>query len=412
MRSEIRRHLEAVAFDPELTADKLVLIAGPRQAGKTTLARGWLARHGCGSLYFNWDDPTVRGRYRRDPHFFEPAARRLDVPSPWIAFDEVHKSSRWRDMLKGWYDVFQRDFRFLVTGSARLDLFRRGGDSLVGRYLLFHLFPLSFHELVDPAAPPGLPAPLGPGPVAPDWDAAPGSWPRFRQFLARGPFPDPLLRDSDRFSRRWAQDYVSLVLRQDVRDLTRLADLDRLETLLTLLPAAIGSPLSYSSLGRDLEVAHTTVRVWLEALRRFYLVFPVRPHARRIRRALRRDAKWYFLDWSHVGEPAPRLENLVASCLYQACQCWSDAGHGRFELRYLRLRDGREVDFVLLDEGRPRLAVEVKLTELEPSPALRRRAEQLGPGVLGVQVVGAPDVARRVDDGLWVVSADRFLRHV
>ena len=418
MRSErVSRQLARTAFEAKLTGDKIVLIAGPRQAGKTTLARDRLRSRGCSSLYFNWDDQRVRRSFREDPHFFEAPARQVRRKQPWIAFDEIHKAPRWRDMLKGWFDVFHDEFRFLVTGSARLDLLRRGGDSLVGRYFLFHLFPLSLNELLGRNAAVRPPAWLA-GETSDGgdgrrrsvrWPSSAASQEAFSLLFRRGPFPEPLLKDSDRFSRRWADDYLALLLRQDIRDLTRISEIERLEALLEVLPDAICSPISYSSLARDLEVAHTSVRRWLEALRRLYLLFAVRPYARRSRRALRRRPKWYFLDWSHVPVRAARLQNLVASSLYQACQTWRDAGYGRYQLCYLRTLDKKEIDFVVTVDGEPRAAVEVKESELRPSPSLRRRAEYLGPGVVGIQVVATPDIARRVEPGLWVISADRLL---
>ncbi len=384
----------------------MLLVAGPRQAGKTTLARSWLARRGSSDLYFNWDDAKVRAAYRSDPHFFERRARESGACPPWIALDEIHKAPGWRSLLKGWFDVFGREFRFLVTGSARLDLLRRGGDSLAGRYLHFHLFPLSFREFLgDPSD--GSPAGWLDGQA--DWEGSREGAARLDRYLACGPFPEPLLADSDRFSRRWSADYLSLLVRHDLRDLSRIVDLDRVETLVSVLPGTIASPISYSSLGRDLEVAHTTIRTWLEALRRLYLVFSIRPYAAQVRRALRKAPKWYFLDWSYVPEPAARLEDLVASALWQAGHSWTDAGHGRYEVRYFSTLDGQEIDFVLLEGGKPRAAIEVQSAELAPASALRRRAEYLGKGVLGIQVVGTPGIARQVEPGLWVVSADRFL---
>ncbi len=410
MNSYVARSLEAVAFDPELTHDMMIFLAGPRQSGKTSLARRWLSQHGSADLYFNWDDARTRAAWRKDPHFFEPAARASGATPPWIALDEIHKASRWRDMLKGWFDVYRGQFRFLVTGSARLDLFRKGGDSLLGRHALFHLFPLSFREFCGrstPSEPPDWA--LGPPRHLPSWDALGHSARRMAQYRTRGPFPEPLLADSDRFSRRWAQDYLSLLLRRDLRDLTRIMEIDRVETLVELLPSAVGSLLSEAAMGRQLEVAHTSVKVWLEALRRLYLVFPLRPYAKNLRRALRKGRKWYFLDWSHVPEGPSRLENLVASALWQACHSWTDAGHGRFELCYLRTLDKREIDFVILKDGRPTCAVEVKEGDLNASPTLRRRTEYLGDGVTGIQVIAPPDIARPVERGLWVVSVDRFL---
>lgn len=399
-----------MAFDPVLTRGKMVLIAGPRQSGKTTLIQGWLERRGCASLYFNWDDPRVRRAWRQDPHFFEGPARASGQKPPWIAFDEVHKATRWRDLLKGWFDTLGHEFRFVITGSARLDLLRRAGDSLVGRYLLFHLFPFSLAEYLGRAGDPCPPAWLQTRSCPPGtWDLPRGVGPSFEEYLRRGPFPDPLLAGSDRFSRRWAQEYLTLVIRQDLRDLTRISQLDRLESLVEILPGSVGAPVSCSALGRVLETAHSTVRLWLESLRRFYLVFPLRPYSRNLRRALRREPKWYFLDWSHVPAGWARLEDLIASVLWQSCHSWTDAGLGRFELRYLRTLDKKEIDLILLRDGRPVAAIEVKEGDLDPASTLVRRQAYLGCHVLAFQVVGTPDIARRAGPDLWVVSADRFL---
>jgi predicted AAA+ superfamily ATPase len=407
MDSTLPRLAARMAFDPELTGRKMIFLAGPRQAGKTTLAREWLARRGCSDLYFSWDDPKVRAAHRRDPHFFESAARALGRKDPWIALDEIHKASRWRDLLKGWFDLFGGEFRFLVTGSSRLDLLRRGGDSLVGRYFLFHLFPLSMNEVLRAEPRLELPAWLT-GSRGTSWHAPPAAADEFPRYFERGPFPEPFLAESDRFARRWRDEYLSLVIRGELRDLTRIVELDRVETLVSLLPGTVGSPLSFSSLARDLEVAHTTVKQWMEALSRLFLVFGVPPHHRRVRRALRKERKWYFTDWSHVSGEGARLENLVASALWQACRTWTEAGHGAFELRYFRTLDGTEIDFVVLREGKPAAAVEVKQGDLKPSPPLVRRAGPLG-AVPGIQVVGMPGIARRAGEGLWVVSAERFL---
>jgi len=155
-RNYIPRSIENYAFDENLTGRHMVFIAGPRQVGKTLLAKNWLKRKGCASLYFNWDEPSTRRAYLTNSRFFESPARSLRIRNPWIVFDEIHKRNHWRDILKGTYDGFGDEFRFLITGSARLDLFRRAGDSLVGRYNLFHMFPLTLSEIVGRTAIPAF----------------------------------------------------------------------------------------------------------------------------------------------------------------------------------------------------------------------------------------------------------------
>jgi len=209
----INRLPEEYAFDPDLVARHMVFLAGPRQTGKTRLAKEWLEKSACTSLYFNWDDALTRRRYANDPRFFESAARAVNMSDPWLVFDEIHKRKNWRDILKGAYDLFSDDFRFLITGSTRLDFFRKSGDSLVGRYNLFHLFPLNIRELTDQKL-------IGSFIIDGDFEqindtfsqligneisAEVGdAWQIMQQF---GPFPEPLLRQKERFCRKWHTEY-------------------------------------------------------------------------------------------------------------------------------------------------------------------------------------------------------------
>src|SRR3989304_2870370 len=211
----ISRTIEKYAFDESLTGRHMVFLAGPRQVGKTMLAQRWQEKRRGRNLYFNWDDASTRKAYLADSRFFESFASSLGLLDPWIVFDEIHKRNHWRDILKGAYDVFRDEFRFLITGSARLDLFRRSGDSLVGRYNLFHMMPLNVREVTHKQLLPcflqetepqklykafeeqiSSPLPLE---IADAWDTL---W-------RHGPFPEPFLKQNDRFSRKWHQDYFS-----------------------------------------------------------------------------------------------------------------------------------------------------------------------------------------------------------
>lgn len=411
-----RRTIETYAFDESLTGRHMIFLAGPRQAGKTRLAREWLHSRESTPLYFNWDDFATRRAYAQDSRFFESAARTLGVKDPWIVFDEIHKRRNWRDILKGAYDIFQDDFRFLITGSARLDLFRKSGDSLVGRYNLFHLFPFSIHELLQNPIAEVLTAD---GPIedlckkfeqlaakkpASEISEAYGNLLRF------GPFPEPLLRQNDRFCRKWHMDYFSLVVREDLREISRIVELDKIEKMLLLLPDRIGSPLSMPGLARDIEAAHTSVKYWLEQLKRLYLVFDVRPWSKKISRGLKKEKKWYFLDWYYVSERAARLENLVAVALYRYCRARTDMGYGQFTLHFVRTLDKREIDFLVVRDNRPLLAVEVKTGHTILSPTLRDRRNWFSENAtLGIQVVDQRDVLKKYPDNTWLMSIERFI---
>lgn len=412
----LRRSVENYAFDESLTGRHMIFLAGPRQAGKTRLAREWLRARESSPLYFNWDDFATRRAYAQDSRFFESAARTLGVNDPWIVFDEIHKRRNWRDILKGAYDIFQDDFRFLITGSARLDLFRKSGDFLIGRYNLFHLFPFSIHELLQNTTPDFLATDDTIETLARKFELRAAEKPAleileaYNSLLQFGPFPEPLLRQNDRFCRKWHMDYFSLVVREDLREISRIVELDKIEKMLLLMPGRIGSPLSMPGLARDIEAAHTSVKSWLEQLKRLYLVFEIRPWFRKINRGLKKEKKWYFLDWYYVSEPAARLENMVAVHLYRYCLALADEGYGEFTLHYVRTLDKKEIDFLVVRNNRPLLAVEVKTGDKTLSPALQDRHKWFGgAATLGIQVVDRRGVLKKYPENTWMMSIERFL---
>jgi predicted AAA+ superfamily ATPase len=412
----IPRWGEDYFFDENLTGRHMVFLAGPRQVGKTRLAKNWLEKKKCSPLYFNWDDIKTRKIYVDNSRFFESPARALGVKDPWIVFDEIHKRNRWRDILKGAYDAFSEEFRFLVTGSARLDLFRRSGDSLVGRYNLFHMMPLNIGEITHLPRTDSFLAEKSPQKLFKSFEEIVGKSIRsdieeaYRHLWMYGPFPEPFLKQNERFSRKWHQDYLSLVIREELKDISRVVEIDKVENLLFLMPSRIMAPLSMANLAEDLEVAHTTVKAWLEQLKRLYLLFSVSPWARKISRGLRRERKWYFLDWYYVPEELGKLENMVATYLYRACLAMTDMGYGQYHLNYLRTLDKREIDFIIVVNGKPMMAVEVKLNETQLSRTLQNRHKWF-PQVptLGIQVVGRRGILQKHPNHTWVISIERLL---
>lgn len=415
-KNYIPRVVENYIFDDSLIGLHMVFLAGPRQVGKTTLAKQWLKKKSCEHLYYNWDDVSTRHAYLKDSRFFESPARSPGLPNPWIVFDEIHKQRLWKDILKGAFDIFGDEFRFCITGSARLDLFRRSGDALIGRYSLFHMMPLSINEIMGKNLVPDVFISENVNSMA-DKFAEAVSQPQMSEvtdiydsLMRFGPFPEPFLRQNDRFSRKWHQDYLSLLVRQDLRDISRVVELDKIEHLVLLLPHRIMAPLSMANLSNELEVAHTSVKKWLEELKRLYLVYPVAPWFKKISRGLKKEKKWYFLDWFFAPQGPARLENMVASCLYRMCLALSDMGYGDFCLHYIRTLDKKEIDFVLVKDNRPFLAVEVKLGETSLSGTLRDRKKWFhDQNTIGVQVVDKRNVLQKFPDHTWIMSVERFL---
>lgn len=318
---------------------KMVFLGGPRQVGKTTLALAALhaesPRH---AGYLNWDDPRVR-----------PALLRGDLPGgqDTLVLDEIHKYPRWRNLVKGLYDGQGDRVAFLVTGSARLDHYRKGGDSLQGRYHYYRLHPFSLRELNATPSPSDLEA-----------------------LLRFGGFPEPLLAANERAWRRWQRERLARVVREDLRDLENVRQVALVELLVDALPSRVGSPLSIRSLAEDLQVAHQTVQRWLGILENLYVCFRIPPFGAPRLRAVKKENKLYLWDFSQVPALGTRFENLVACQLLKYCHQQEDVEGHRMELRFLRDTDGREVDFVVLRDGQPLFAVECKAGEKSPGPAL------------------------------------------
>ena len=352
----IPRYLASAVARDALADRKMAFISGPRQSGKTTMARGLLSS---AANVFTWDDPAFRRRWVRDP--YEAIAHRGAGP---ILLDEIHKDRRWKGRLKGVYDLHGDEIPILATGSARLDLFRRGGDSLMGRFIPYRLHPLSVGERTEP-----------PGPEAILSDAAP-SFP-FADTLRLGTFPEPLLAGQEGKARRWSRLRLERLMYEDLRDLRHVHDLQALRVLVDLLPDRVGAPFSMNSVREDVGVAYATIRDWIGVLEALYHVILIRPFAGRLQRTLRAEPKLYLFDVLQIPEPGERRENLTALHLLKACHFWTDLAFGDFELRYLRTKEKEEVDFVVVRDRKPWMLVECKSGELSPSPTLVKFAARL-----------------------------------
>ena len=329
---------------------QMLFLSGPRQVGKTTVARH-LRDLFPASGYFNWDNPDHRMTILDGPE--EIAGRlgldRMLAETPFCAFDELHKYQHWRNFLKGFFDEYENRVHILVTGSAHLDAFRRAGDSLMGRYFPYTLHPLSVAECARSAA--GEALLQMPGHV--DEDLWRGLW-RF------GGFPEPFLKSEQRFYTRWRKLRTEQLFREDLRDLTRIQELGQVEMLAVVLRNRIGQLTSFTKLAGEIRVSVDTIRRWIATLESLYYCFSVRPWYKNVTRALRKEPKYYLWDWSQVDEPGARAENLVASALLKAVHWWTQSGHGNFDLHFIRDKEKREVDFLVTRDQQPWFMVEVK----------------------------------------------------
>jgi len=331
----------------------MLFLTGPRQVGKTTLARQ-IGTERADWLYLNWDVPEDRRTILTGADAVNELLEldRVHEVAPLLILDEVHKFKGWKNMLKGIFDAYEDRLRVMVTGSARMDVFKRGGDSLTGRYFPYRMHPLSVAELCFTDV---LDGELRPAPAA-----VPDDW--FAYLLDFGGFPEPYVRRSARFHTRWRRQRTEMIIREDLRDLSRTPELARISVLAQLIAERAGQLTSYTSLSNEMGVSIDTVKQWLGMLEALHILYPVRPWHKNVSRALRKEPKYYLRDWSTVSNKGSRLENFVACALLKAVDFWTDTGLGEYHLHFIRDKEKREVDFLVVKNGNPWFLVEVKST--------------------------------------------------
>lgn len=317
--------------------DKMVFLGGPRQVGKTTLCLRFLNPVSVkSSSYLNWDDPAARYSIKN---------AELPVNKKVICLDEVHKFKNWRSLIKGLYDTRKYKHKFLITGSARLDYYRRGGDSLLGRYRYLRLHPLTLGELFSS-------------------DKA-----TTETLLKFGGFPEPFFKGSEKNLRLWHRERTYRIINDDLRDLDQVKELNAIELLADALPFRVGSPLSIKNLADDLDANHSTIGRWVQILDNIYYSYRISPYGSSSRiRSVKKEQKLYLWDWSVIENLSFRFENMVASHLLKYCHFFEDTEGEKMELRFLRDTDKREIDFVVLKNKKPLFAVECKTGEKNLSP--------------------------------------------
>ena len=370
--------------------DKMVFVGGPRQVGKTTLCQNFVGASFKNHAYFNWDNR---------------ADRKTIMAGSWpgdaelLIFDEIHKYRQWKGLIKGEYDKLKDRFKFLVTGSARLDLYRKGGDSLQGRYHYYRLHPFSLAEIEGISYKSSVSDEISPGK-----DFYQETLNTLDSF---GGFPEPVTKQNKRHLRRWHNEKIERMFREDILDVESIRDIGSMKLLGDILPSKVGALLSLNTIREDLEVSHRAVTHWMDILEAFYYHFRIYPFSAKKIRSLKKEPKLYLWDWSEVEDEAARFENLIASHLLKFVHFITDNEGHKAELYYLRDVDKREVDFLVTIKNKPWFAVEVKLNDTALSPNLLYFRDRLE--IPHVYQVVKKEKTDRLEKGVRIISAGKFL---
>lgn len=330
---------------------QMVFLTGPRQVGKTTTSLEASSESSPLHYYFNWDNEDHRALIIEGPEAVAKVAKLDEIREnqPILVFDEIHKYRNWKRFLKGFFDTYEKRCRILVTGSARLNVYKRGGDSLMGRYFLYRLHPLSVREIVDPSL---LQKEIHPPQKISEVD--------YDALITYGGFPEPFLKRNRTFFNHWKRLRFEQLFREDLRDLSRVQEIGQIQLLAEILQEEASHALNYAALAAKVKVSAPTLQRWIELLKNLYFCFSIQPWSKNLTRALIKEPKIYLWNWAFVEDEGARLENMIASHLYKAVQFWTDSGLGEYGLYYLRDKDKREVDFLVTKDRKPWFLIEAK----------------------------------------------------
>ncbi|MBU0951480.1 MAG: ATP-binding protein [Elusimicrobia bacterium] len=402
----IKRTLYLDLWQELASGKQMIFLSGPRQVGKTTFTKE-IAKEFKNNVYFNWDIIENKKKLLQNPAFFE-TINRVDESAPLIILDEIHKYKNWKNYLKGIYDQFSTDYRFIISGSGRLDLFQKGGDSLAGRYFQLHLLPLTLAELSKKRRniESFIKNPINEFDIN-EINPSQDKWDMLCNF---GGFPEPFIKSSKTFLNRWSRTYLAQLLREDIRSLTEVKKVDDIEILFSLLPSRIGSPLSVNNLVSDTQVSYVSIKDWLNLFEKFYLTFRISPWTKRIARAILKEKKLYLYNYTEIKIEGYKFENMIALELLRCMYSWNEHGYGKFNLHYIRNKDKEEVDFLITENNNPMLLVETKYSDESVSKNLIKFQNELK--IPAVQLVNTKNVFKYIknnDNKILIVTAPRWL---
>jgi len=352
MEEKIKRIYTSVIKEHFKNHRQMIFLSGPRQAGKTTVSL--MAKEFTSQFsYLNWDNLDHRKIVLEGVESVASFAGldRLTLEEPIIVFDEIHKYSKWKTFLKGFFDTYKEKVKIIVTGSSLLDIYKKGGDSLMGRYFPYRLHQLSIAELQR--------VELSGKEINEPFQSKSND---FEKLLKNGGFPEPFIKNDPKFLNRWKTLRQEQLIREDIRDLSRIQELGQIEILAEILKHQSGQLTNYSSIAKKVNVSSDTIRRWIKTLQSFFYCFTVQPWSKNIPRSLIKEPKIYLWDWINVEEEGSRVENLVASHLLKAVHFWTDCGFGQYDLWFIRDKEKREVDFLVSQDKKPWFLVEVKLS--------------------------------------------------
>ena len=352
MEEKIKRIYTSVIKEHFKNHRQMIFLSGPRQAGKTTVSL--MAKEFTSQFsYLNWDNLDHRKIVLEGVESVASFAGldRLTLEEPIIVFDEIHKYSKWKTFLKGFFDTYKEKVKIIITGSSLLDIYKKGGDSLMGRYFPYRLHQLSIAKLQR--------VELSGKEINEPFQSKSND---FEKLLKNGGFPEPFIKNDPKFLNRWKTLRQEQLIREDIRDLSRIQELGQIEILAEILKHQSGQLTNYSSIAKKVNVSSDTIRRWIKTLQSFFYCFTVQPWSKNIPRSLIKEPKIYLWDWINVEEEGSRVENLVASHLLKAVHFWTDCGFGQYDLWFIRDKEKREVDFLVSQDKKPWFLIEVKLS--------------------------------------------------